>query len=65
MKIAILGAGNVGGALGQSWASSGQEIIFGVPRPGEEKAQSLVKKMGGKASAKGWQKRPSSVKSSY
>jgi len=53
MKIAILGAGNVGGALGQSWASSGHEIIFGVPRPSEAKTQNTVTSIGAKASAKG------------
>ena len=49
MKIAILGAGNVGGALGQSWASSGHEIIFGVPRPSEAKTQNTVTSIGAKA----------------
>jgi len=53
MKIAILGAGNVGGALGQSWASSGHGIIFGVPRPSEAKTQNTVTSIGAKASAKG------------
>jgi predicted dinucleotide-binding enzyme len=52
MKIAILGAGNVGGALGQSWATSDHEIIFGVPRPSEAKAQGVVTRIGVKASAK-------------
>src|SRR5215472_4946748 len=53
MKITILGAGNVGGALGQSWASSGHEIIFGVPKPSEAKTRNTVTKIGAKASAKG------------
>ena len=30
MKIAIIGAGNVGGTLGRGWAQRGHEIIFGV-----------------------------------
>src|SRR5947199_5232893 len=30
MKIAIVGAGNVGGTLGRGWAQRGHEIIFGV-----------------------------------
>ncbi len=30
MKIAIIGAGAVGGALGTGWARSGHEILFGV-----------------------------------
>ena len=52
MKITILGAGNVGGALGQSWASSGHEIIFGVPKPSEAKTRNTVTRIGAKASAK-------------
>jgi len=35
MKIAILGAGNVGTALGAGWARSGHEIFFGVRSPGK------------------------------
>lgn len=30
MKIAIIGSGNVGGALAQGWAKAGHEVIFGV-----------------------------------
>jgi 8-hydroxy-5-deazaflavin:NADPH oxidoreductase len=30
MKIAIIGSGNVGGALAQGWARAGHEISFGV-----------------------------------
>src|ERR1700692_630046 len=30
MKIGILGAGNVGGALGAGWGKRGHEIVFGV-----------------------------------
>ncbi len=33
MKIAILGAGNVGGTLGKRFAEFGHEIFFGVPNP--------------------------------
>jgi 8-hydroxy-5-deazaflavin:NADPH oxidoreductase len=33
MQIAILGAGNVGGALGQGWARAGHAISYGVPDP--------------------------------
>jgi len=34
MKIAILGAGNVGATLGRRFAEVGHEIHFGVPDPG-------------------------------
>lgn len=40
MKIAILGAGHVGGTLGQKWAAAGHEVVFGVRNP-EEKRQGV------------------------
>lgn len=33
MRIAIIGAGNVGSALGRAWLKSGEEVVFGVPNP--------------------------------
>jgi len=30
MKIAIIGAGSVGGALGTNWAQKGHDVFFGV-----------------------------------
>lgn len=33
LKIAILGAGNVGTALAKGWVAAGHEIRFGVRRP--------------------------------
>jgi 8-hydroxy-5-deazaflavin:NADPH oxidoreductase len=33
MKIAVLGAGNVGSTLGQSWSRRGHEVIYGVRQP--------------------------------
>jgi predicted dinucleotide-binding enzyme len=33
MRIAILGAGNVGGTLGRRWAELGQSVSFGVRDP--------------------------------
>jgi 8-hydroxy-5-deazaflavin:NADPH oxidoreductase len=51
MKLAIIGAGNVGGALGGNWAQKGHDIYFGVRDPKAEKAQALVKSIGGKARA--------------
>lgn len=52
MKIAIIGAGNVGGALGAAWAQkAGHDIVFGVRNPDAEKTQALVAKLGGKARA--------------
>ena len=39
MKIAIIGAGNVGTALGKAWASAGHLVIFGVRNPSGGKTQ--------------------------
>ena len=33
MKLAIIGAGNVGGALGQAWARAGHRIAYGLKDP--------------------------------
>jgi predicted dinucleotide-binding enzyme len=51
MKIAIIGAGNVGGALGTNWAQKGHDIIFGVRDPNSEKAQALLRTIGANARA--------------
>jgi len=51
MKIGILGAGNVGGALGESWARRGHEIVFGVRNPGTDEVRALLSRCGAKASA--------------
>ncbi len=49
MKIAILGAGSVGGALGKRLAAAGHEIHFGVTDPQSEKTQRLISEIGAKA----------------
>jgi hypothetical protein len=41
MKIAIIGAGNVGKALGTSWGKRGHEVAYGVRNPGDAKYQGL------------------------
>jgi 8-hydroxy-5-deazaflavin:NADPH oxidoreductase len=48
MKIAIIGAGNVGSALGHGWASAGHEIVFGVRDPNDTKVQEVVRSAGGR-----------------
>ncbi len=45
MRIAILGAGNVGGTLGRRWAEAGHDVRFGVRRP--EAGADAVKGGGG------------------
>lgn len=42
MNIAILGAGNVGGALANGWAEAGHDIILGVRNVSSEKVRKLT-----------------------
>lgn len=51
MKIAVLGAGNVGGTLGKLWAGCGHEVRIGVPDPRSEKTRAFLASTGGKAQA--------------
>jgi len=46
MKIAIIGAGNVGATLGSRWAKGGHEVIFAVRDPHNEKVQPLIQSIG-------------------
>lgn len=39
MNVAIIGAGQVGSALGRSWAKAGHQIIYGVRNPHGGKTQ--------------------------
>ena len=41
MKIAIIGAGNVGQTLGRGWAKAGHQISYGVKNPQDEKSRAL------------------------
>jgi predicted dinucleotide-binding enzyme len=51
MRIAVIGAGNVGGALGRLWASKGHDIVFGVREPRSPTVSSLIQSVGGHARA--------------
>jgi NADPH-dependent F420 reductase len=51
MKIAIIGAGNVGGTLGKRWARAGHEVAFGVRDPAEARITALVRESGPSARA--------------
>lgn len=51
MKIAIIGAGNVGGALGKRWAKAEHQIKFGVPDAGRPEVVALLQEIGGSAAA--------------
>jgi len=41
MRIAIIGAGNVGSALGRGWLRAGEDVVFGVPSPADPKYNPL------------------------
>jgi NADPH-dependent F420 reductase len=51
MKIAIIGAGNVGGTLGKGWAKAGHEIVFGVRDSADPKLKDLLAATGDNAKA--------------
>ena len=51
MNIAIIGAGNVGGALGKCWAKVGHKIYFGVRDPVAGKTKPPLAEMGSAAAA--------------
>ncbi len=43
MNIAVIGTGNVGGALAKKWAQAGHQITLGVRNPTEFKGKELLK----------------------
>src|SRR5258708_19947558 len=45
-RIAVLGAGKVGGTLGKKWLAAGHEVTFGVRDPGSSRLQSLETESG-------------------
>jgi predicted dinucleotide-binding enzyme len=51
MNIGILGAGNVGGALGTAAAGKGHKVCFGVRRPDSPEVKELLRTIGSSASA--------------
>ncbi len=51
MKIAIIGAGNVGGTLGKGWAKAGHDIFFGVRDIDDPKLKELLVAAGPPAKA--------------
>src|SRR5688572_2559851 len=42
MRIAIIGAGNVGGALGAALTKAGHEVVFGVRDPDSDKSRAAI-----------------------
>jgi predicted dinucleotide-binding enzyme len=52
MRLAIIGAGNVGRTLGTGWAQkAGREIFFGVRTPTSDQTQAVVRRLDGRARA--------------
>jgi hypothetical protein len=51
MRIAIIGTGNLGRALGLRWTQAGHEVTFGSRDPASDKVQELVRQGGGRARA--------------
>lgn len=51
MKVAVIGAGNIGGTLGTTWAKAGHEVRFGFRVVDDPENQKLVKDAGANARA--------------
>jgi len=48
-RVAVLGAGNIGGTIGKKWVAAGHQVAFGVSNPSGAKAQALRAELGEKA----------------
>ena len=42
MKIAVIGAGNVGATLGAGWVRAGHQVVFAARNPGSEKTRQAL-----------------------
>ena len=51
MKIAVIGAGRIGGTVGKAWALAGHQVMFGARDPQKEALQALLKEVGPNAHA--------------
>jgi 8-hydroxy-5-deazaflavin:NADPH oxidoreductase len=51
MKIAVIGIGHVGSALGTGWAKRGHQVTFGVRNPADPKVAAVLKQAGTNANA--------------
>jgi 8-hydroxy-5-deazaflavin:NADPH oxidoreductase len=51
MNLGIIGAGNVGGTLGKSWAKTGHKIQFGLRNTAKPEVVALLKDIGSSARA--------------
>jgi 8-hydroxy-5-deazaflavin:NADPH oxidoreductase len=50
-RIAVIGTGNVAGALGPEFAALGHEIVYGSRDPSRDDVRALIERTGGSASA--------------
>lgn len=51
MNIGIIGAGNIGGALGRIWSAKGHSVIFGVRNPLAPRVQTVLEESEQRATA--------------
>ena len=51
MKIAIIGAGDIGGTLGRGWGAAGHEVVFGVRDSQDPKVVALLRAVQGRTRA--------------
>ncbi|HTG32225.1 MAG TPA: NADPH-dependent F420 reductase [Thermoanaerobaculia bacterium] len=51
MRIGVIGAGSVGGALGRGWLRAGHEVTFGVRNPSDPKSARLREETGAQAAS--------------
>jgi len=49
-RIAVIGAGNIGGTLGKKWAAAGHSVAFGVSDSNSKKVQAVRAELGPTAS---------------
>jgi predicted dinucleotide-binding enzyme len=45
-RIAVIGAGHIGGTLGKKWAAAGHTVAFGVINPNGQRAQAVRAELG-------------------
>lgn len=53
LRVAVLGAGNIGGTLGRKWVAAGRQVAFGVSDPGSPRAEALRGEVGENATISG------------
>lgn len=49
IRVAVLGAGNIGGTLGRKWVAAGHDVTFGMRDPRDARAQALRAEVGERA----------------